>query len=163
MPSHNTFSCKPIGEFVLRYANLSAVSVDPFARDYGVASYTNDLNPETKAEYHMRATDFCEMLSKRGVVADLGIFDPPYSPRQVSECYNGIGLDCGMKDTQTACLYRDVRNVLDKMIPCGGIVLSFGWNSTGMGVKRGYEIMEILMVAHGGAHNDTICVAERKL
>jgi hypothetical protein len=40
--------------------------------------------------------------------------------------------------------------------------LSFGWNSTGMGQKRGYEIIEILIVAHGSAHNDTICMAERK-
>ena len=32
-----------------------------------------------------------------------------------------------------------------------------------MGNKRGYEIIEILLVSHGSAHNDTICVVERKL
>lgn len=42
-------------------------------------------------------------------------------------------------------------------------MLSFGWNSVGMGRKHSFEIVEILMVCHGGMHNDTICVAERKV
>ena len=37
-----------------------------------------------------------------------------------------------------------------------------GWNSIGMGKSRGYEIVEILMVCHGRAHNDTLCVVDRK-
>jgi hypothetical protein len=44
-----------------------------------------------------------------------------------------------------------------------GIVLSFGWNTVGMGKKRGFEILEIMLVCHGGAHNDTICMAERRI
>ena len=31
-----------------------------------------------------------------------------------------------------------------------------------MGTGRGYELVEVMLVAHGGAHNDTICIAERK-
>ena len=31
-----------------------------------------------------------------------------------------------------------------------------------MGVGRELEHLEILMVSHGGTHNDTICVAQRK-
>lgn len=38
-------------------------------------------------------------------------------------------------------------------------MLSFGWNSAGMGLE-GFRRLEILLVAHGGAHNDTICVAD---
>jgi len=33
----------------------------------------------------------------------------------------------------------------------------------GMGKGLGYEIVEILLVCHGSDHNDTICLAERKL
>lgn len=47
------------------------------------------------------------------------------------------------------------------MPACGvqpGRVLSFGWNSAGMG--DGFRHLELLLVAHGGAHNDTICLAE---
>ena len=44
----------------------------------------------------------------------------------------------------------------------GGIVLSCGWNSMGIGKTRGFEIIEILLVAHGGAKNDTIVTVEVK-
>lgn len=33
----------------------------------------------------------------------------------------------------------------------------------GIGKTRGFEIVEILLVAHGGNHNDTIVTVERKL
>jgi hypothetical protein len=31
-----------------------------------------------------------------------------------------------------------------------------------MGLSRSYTMFDVLIVCHGGAHNDTICVAERK-
>lgn len=162
MPSADTFSIKPIGDFVQRYLSASSESVDPFARDKRWASHTNDLNPATAAEHHMDAEEFCLLLAERGVRADLGLFDPPYSPRQISEVYKSVGREVGTAGTQNGALYRRVRDALDRCITPGGVVLSFGWNSSGMGVKRGYQIEEILLVAHGGGHNDTICVAERK-
>lgn len=162
MPNAETFSIKPIGEFVARYLERANYSVDPFARNKRWATYTNDLDPTTTAQWHVDAQTFLEGLAKAGVQIDLGIFDPPYSPRQISECYKSVGLTVGMKETQNGALYKRVRDSLDKITAPGGIVLSFGWNSAGMGIKRGYELLEILLVAHGGGHNDTICVAERK-
>lgn len=32
-----------------------------------------------------------------------------------------------------------------------------------MGLKRGFEIVEILLVAHGSNHNDTIVTVEKKV
>lgn len=32
-----------------------------------------------------------------------------------------------------------------------------------MGIKRDFELLEVLLVAHGAAHNDTIVTVERKL
>lgn len=162
MPDAETFSVKPIGAFVQKYLAASKISVDPFARDREWATHTNDLNPATRAQRHMDAGAFCEALLAEGVRADLGIFDPPYSPRQISECYKSIGLKVGREATQNAKLYRRVRDRLDALISPGGVVLSFGWQSAGMGLKRGYDILEILLVSHGGGHNDTICMAERK-
>lgn len=52
MPSRDTFSIAPIGDFVKRWWCCAGVSVDPFARDHAAATYTNDLNPNTKAQYH---------------------------------------------------------------------------------------------------------------
>ena len=42
----------------------------------------------------------------------------------------------------------------------GGVVLSFGWNSNGMGAPAGFKVVEVLLCRHGGGHNDTICLAE---
>ena len=159
MPAADTFDCKPIAEFVRRY--LLGVSVDPFARNKRWATYTNDLNPETEAEYHMDAEKFLKMLGNDSnrVKADCIILDPPYSPRQISECYAAAGLKAGMKDTQNAALYARVRRAARALCKPGTVVLSFGWNSAGMGEQ--FERIETLLVAHGGAHNDTICVADR--
>ena len=65
-----------------------------------------------------------------------------------------------MRDTQNARLYREVRDFICVLSPAR--VISCGWNSTGMGKARGYEIEEILLVNHGAAHNDTIVMVERK-
>lgn len=157
MPNSNTFDIKPIGEFVARY--LHGVSVDPFAKDSGLATYTNDLNPQTAAQYHMDAVEFLEKLASEGVEADVVIFDPPYSPRQISECYAAVGKKAGMVCTQNAALYAKCRTAIRKICKHGSLVLSFGWNSCGMG--PGWEKEEIMLVAHGGAHSDTICLAER--
>lgn len=163
MPNHETFSIKPIKEFVNKYLKDSKSSVDPFSRDKLLATYCNDLNPNTLAPYHMDAKDFCMRLFWEGVKVDLVLFDPPYSPRQISEMYKSIGKTVTMKDTQSAVLYSTARNAANNLLIKGGICLSFGWSTNGMGKSRGYEIEEILLVAHGGAHNDTICMAERKL
>lgn len=162
MPSGDTFSIAPIYDFVRRWCPSGIESADPFARNTKLARHTNDLNPDTLAEHHMDAADFCHMLAARGVILDAAIFDPPYSPRQISELYKGIGRSVTTADTQNTALYARVRDALDPMIKPGGIVLSFGWNSAGMGKARGYRIEEVLIVCHGGAHNDTICIAERK-
>ena len=109
----------------------------------------------------MQAEEFVFMLHRENVFADLVLFDPPYSPRQISECYKGIGLPVGMKDTQSALLYRKVKDALTMICKPETVVLSFGWNTVGMGKGRGFEIEEIMLCCHGGAHNDTICLAER--
>ena len=163
MPNPDTFSIGPIAMFIERWLDRSGEVVDPFARNSRLGTVTNDLNPETHATYHMEAGDFCDLLIIDGVQASSVIFDPPYSPRQISEVYAAAGLDCGMKETQNSALYKRVRDRLDPLLVAGGIALSFGWNSAGFGKERGYELLEVLLVAHGGAHNDTICVAERKL
>lgn len=156
MPTADTFDCPPIGDLVRKY--LHGVSVDPFARNKRWATYTNDLNPETEAETHMDAVAFLEMLGRAAVKADCVLLDTPYSPRQISECYKAAGIKPGMKDTQNAAFYSRVRTATRRLCKLGTTVLSFGWNSAGMGF--GFETAEILLVAHGGAHNDTICVID---
>lgn len=160
MPSADTFDCPPIRGFVQKYLIKSKTSIDPFSRNKRWATFTNDINPETAAESHLDARTFLEDLENRGIRADLIIFDPPYSPRQIREQYDSAGLKTNGKDTQNAVLYSDCRKHFEKLIVPGGIVLSFGWNSVGMG--KTWEFIEGLLVCHGGAHNDTICLSEKK-
>lgn len=163
MPHGDTFSIKPIGDFVKKWLDKTpwTTGIDMFARNNRLVQLTNDLNPATSAQCHMDAEDFCKQLAGR-VTCQIALFDPPYSPRQISECYKGIGREVTTEDTQNAALYKRVRDALDPLMAPGAIVLSFGWSSNGMGKTRDYSIEEILLVAHGGAHNDTICLAERK-
>jgi len=162
MPSAETFGIKPIGAFVRGYLAKATVSVDPFARNRDWATYTNDINPATSAQSHQDAEAFLADLEAKKVSADLVLFDPPYSPRQVKEHYEAAGLVVTKEDTQSGRLFRRVRDAIDKIVSPGGIVLSFGWQSVGMGTGRKYELIETMLVAHGGGHNDTICIAERK-
>lgn len=161
MPNSDTFSVKPIGEFVKKYLANSKISIDPFARNNRWATYTNDLNTNTLAEYHLDALDFLRKLKKDGIRADLVIFDPPYSPRQLAECYSQVGRKTTTQDTQ-AKSWSDWKDAILEVSSDDATVLSFGWNTVGMGKKRGFKIAEILMVCHGGQHNDTICMAETK-
>jgi hypothetical protein len=157
MPAADTFDVAAIGALVRKY--LRGVSVDPFARNKRWATYTNDLNPATRAEHHMQAPEFLSMLADQGVTADVVLFDPPYSPRQVAECYAAAGVPVTKTATQNAALYAACRREIRRLCKRGTVVLSFGWNTCGMG--SGFRTEELLIVCHGAAHNDTLCLVER--
>lgn len=162
MPNKDTLSIKPIRELAERFIQEGDVVVDPFARNCSIATITNDLDPDTQAEYHMDAVDFCQMLVDDNVAADVVILDPPYSPRQMSECYKKVGMKKGMEGTQNARLYKACKDRLTQILKPGGIAICCGWNSNGFGIGRGYEIIEILLVPTGAAHNDFIVTVENK-
>ena len=158
MPAADTFDCPPLGDLVRRYLRDARVSVDPFARNKRWATHTNDLNPETAAEHHMDAVTFLAGLRGR-VMPDLFIIDPPYSPRQVKEVYDSVGLSVGMQDTQTARLYGRIRDEVNELATDGAVAIWLGWSSVGMGAP--WDLIEMLCVCHGGAHNDTIATVWR--
>jgi len=89
------------------------------------------------------------------------LFDPPYSGRQVSECYKKLEKTITMHDTNSGFLTK-FKKEISRVVKEDGIVVTCGWNSNGIGKKYGFEIIEILMVAHGSSHNDTIVTIEKK-
>ena len=164
MPNAETFSIAPISRLLDRWLSPeieSPVIVDPFARNSARGTVTNDLNPATGAQFHLLAESFVANHVPN-CSADAVLFDPPYSPRQIAECYQQVGRPCSTQDTQNARLYKLVKDGLDRMLKVGGIAICCGWNSMGFGIGRGYEMLEILLVPHGAAHNDTIVTVERK-
>jgi len=161
MPSKNTFDIKPIKELIERYnADINKLSVDPFANKNRIANVTNDLDPQYDTTYNIDAIDFLKLFKDSSV--DLILFDPPYSPRQVSESYKKLGMSVNMQTTQSS-FWGNLKKEVGRVTKKDGVVISFGWNSGGMGKSNGFEIIEILLVPHGGNHNDTIVTVERKL
>lgn len=162
MANKETFKCLPIKLFVEHYLKNSKISIDPFARNYKCCTYTNDLNPKTKAQHHIKAKDFLQMLVDQKVQADLIIFDPPYSIEQCKRSYENFGYKFTYDDSLYVVRWTKEKNLISQLLPKGGIFLHFGWHSNGMGLKRGFTIGELLLVSHGSAKNDTICIAEKR-
>lgn len=157
MPSKHTFTIKPIAELLERYG-VGDGWIDPFAGEYSMAEITNDINPSKPTKYHKDAKDFLEEIEGQFTG---GLYDPPYSLRQIMECYEGFGATVDKKWATTK-FYSDTKTALANKISVGGTCISFGWNSIGLGKKRGFEIIEILLVSHGRLHNDTIVTVENK-
>ena len=160
MASKHTFTIKPIKSLISRYHSVETNSLDPFAGFHSVARLTNDLNPVCPTDYHLEALEFLDFLEDGIRIFDFGFYDPVYSLRQLKECYNSLVKSLTLDHTQT--YFKKCKDVFARLIKTEGIVISFGWSSNGFGIKRGFEIEEILLVAHGGQHNDTICLVERK-
>ena len=163
MPNKNTFEIKPIKDLILKYKSKlpqNAIGVDPFANKNKFATITNDLDPQYDTDYHMDAHDFLRTLEDSS--ADILYFDAPYSPRQVSEVYKKLGRSVNMETTQ-ASYWSKLKTEIGRIVKKDGYVITCSWNSGGIGKKYGFEIVEILLVPHGGWHNDTIVVVERKI
>lgn len=106
----------------------------------------------------MDALDFLKMFNDNSI--DGVLYDPPYSPRQVRECYDNI--DGAIKWDGRMNFWSDTKNEIARIVKPGGKVICFGWNSMGIGLGRGFDMTRILLVPHGGQHNDTICTVEVK-
>ena len=160
MPNSKTFEIKCINKLIHKYFKSDFSSIDPFSNKNRIAKITNDLDPEMDADYCMDALLFLKTFADNSV--DFVLYDPPYSPRQVSECYKKLGKTVNMQTTQSS-FWGNLKKEIARITKSDAIVISFGWNSNGIGKTKGFQILEILNVAHGGQHNDTICTVERKV
>lgn len=159
MPNAWTFAIGPIAELLGRYVKNGKGWIDPFCGRNSPAELKNDMNPEIKADFHLEAISFANKLRKKyqGI-----LFDPPYSFRQISEHYKSLSMKATQMQTSMA-FYEKAKSAFADKIKLGGVAISCGWNSNGFGKARGYEIIEILIVAHGGSKNDTIVTVEKKV
>lgn len=161
MPNGNTFTIKPIKEFVEVEVNKGGVIVDPFANSCKYGTITNDLNPEFDTTHHMDALKFLQSIETES--ADLVLYDPPYSISQASELYKSYGrekLEVNVANMKYWALCKD--NVA-RILKRGGRVICCGWNTNGLGKGRNFEMTAVLIVSHGGSKNDTLVTLEYKL
>lgn len=160
MPNKWTFQIKPIKELLSRYVGDGSGWADPFAGMNSPAQFSNDLNPEMPSATHLEALEFLSGFHDNSV--DGVLFDPPYSYHELLRCYKGIGRTQN-KWGENNDFWSKRKEQIARILRPEHICISFGWNSSGIGKKRGFEIIEILLVCHGGTHYDTIVTVERKL
>lgn len=162
MPSRWTFTIKPIRE-LLRHEVVDGLWCDPFAGMNSPAQVTNDLRPNMPTTFHMPALDF--LKSQPSQHFDGVLYDPPYSPHQVKECYESIDLDVEGRDKMwdgRTTFWSSTMDEVARILKLGGKLICFGWSSMGGSTSRGFEMQRILLVPHGGRKNDTIVTVERK-
>ncbi|KKM77496.1 hypothetical protein LCGC14_1369450 [marine sediment metagenome] len=160
MPSRWTFTIKPIAELLARYVGDGKDWIDPFAGENSPAEFTNDLNEHVKAGHHKDALLWLKELRGLHIGA---LFDPPYSITQAKECYEGYGMNLlDIKPTSME-YWAGVKTEMARLIRVNGIVICCGWTSQGLGMTRGFKMIEILLVPHGGSKNDTTVTVERKV
>jgi len=166
MPNKNTFSILPIknliSDLLLQIASMKPAKIlDPFCNNspFKDKCISNDIDPTIGADFHLDALDFIKQFNTGEV--DMVLFDPPYSPRQVSECYKKMNKTVNMQTTQ-ASFWGNLKKEICRVVRQSGYVVTCGWNSGGIGKKFGFEIIKVLLVPHGGWHNDTIVTVEKK-
>jgi DNA modification methylase len=160
MPNHLTFEMIPVRKLLSELLPLNdKIIIDPFSnRKHKFASITNDIDKSKQTHYNMCALQFLKLFESGSV--DVVLFDPPYSLRQLKEVYSGIGQS--LSHSHTTTFFRDIKDEIKRVVKPGGLVYSFGWSSVGMGNNRNFSKSEILLLNHGGYHNDTIILKERK-
>lgn len=142
MPNHRTFEIAPIKKLIDN-ERIEGLVIEPFPFQSKVDCF----------EYLSKFAD-CSV--------SFGLIDPPYSNRQRSEHYNEQGITINGWYTSAGWTAK-LKDEIARVMKVGGKTITFGWNSSGMGKNRGFELTRILLVCHGGDHNDTICTVETKV
>jgi hypothetical protein len=158
MPNKWTFTIKPIKELLNDITDDYSNWVDPFAGMNSPCGYTNDIRESMPTDNHMCALEFLKSLPDTAY--DGVLYDPPYSMTQAKECYESAGLK---NLAGSMRWWADLKDQIARIVKPDGLVISFGWNSNGMGKKRNFMLDRILLVPHGGSKNDTIVTVEHKL
>lgn len=144
MPNHRTFEIEPIKKLIQEeYPYHGGNKIEPFPFESKVDCF-----------------DYLSKYSNES--GDFGLIDPPYSNRQRSEHYNEKGIEINGWHTGAGWT-RKLKDEVARVMKVGGKTITFGWNSSGIGKKRGFELTRILIICHGGDHNDTICTVEKKV
>jgi len=157
MPNKWSFLMGPVKKILERFVGAGVGWIDPFAGFNSPAEKTNDANVEAPTTHHMDALEFLKSLKSGS--AKGALYDPPYTIEMAKRRYNYMGYT----DTASFATYMaNCKREIARIVELGGVVISLGWNSGGIGMKYGFEIEEIQLLPHGGHHYDTIVTIDRK-
>ena len=145
-----TFESPKIKEWVEN--NCSGLVLNLFAGKtiLNINEVRNDIDESMIAEYHYDALDF--IRNYHGQKFDTVILDPPYSYRKSMEMYNG----------HLNSRFKLIADYLPEKIKDSAKIISFGYHSTFLGRKRGYELIKMCVFAHSGSQHCTIAIIESR-
>lgn len=126
------------------------LAIDPFARNCNWAyPMTNDINPDTRANYNLDAENFLQIAEKGETRYWIGLLDPPFSDRQSKEAYGTSNLYAA-----DAAKMSRISRSLGRCIKPGGYIIKAGFNSSRP--SPAFTLVEVAMVNLGGMRNDVI-------
>ena len=127
---------------------------DPFARNCQIATHTNDIDPNTKAEDHQDALEW--LMRQEDQYFDSVIFDPPFSAIMAERKYPAGHVNIYTVPGYVSKCFEEIVRILKP----GGKVLKLGFNSTRhhplIDLKRGW------IVCFGGNRNDVVMTLWQK-
>jgi hypothetical protein len=134
---------------------LDGYVIDPFARNCKWADITNDLNPNTKAKYHLDAKDFLMMILEKYGANSVKclIFDPPFSNSQYKK-YEKTSQKELINIYSTSGKVKEIFEIAQKLISPGGIIIKLGYNTTKPIFD--YEMTYLSITNFGGNRNDVL-------
>jgi len=150
--THKSHWFKQIWADIVDSENIGVSSglVDPFARNCTIAHpWTNDINADSKAEYHLCALEFLRALNSNTYEGI--IIDPPFSKPMAEKHYEGFGANLYASDSK---LMSKVFRECSRILKHGGFILKFGYNCNRPAV--GFVLKSLWVVNKGGMGNDTI-------
>jgi hypothetical protein len=146
-----TFSNKRIKKWVEDHCENLTLNLFAGKTKLNLSEVRIDSNIDMLANYHMDALQFLREYNHK-IRFHTVLLDPPYAYRKSMEMYGG----------HVASRFKQLKDVILKVLAPGGIVITFGYHSVSMGAVRGFEVEHILLMSHGGAIHDTIATIERQ-
>jgi hypothetical protein len=150
-PKRYTFEQPKLRRWVEGHVEGEALNLFAGRTRLDVNEYRVDIDPEMPADWHGDAAEFLEGFEV--LPFQTVIFDPPYNIRKAREKYGDRWIGKGTK----------LKNLIATKLPIGGVFISLGYDSVGMSKSRGFVKEALCVVCHGGDHNDTLCLVERKV
>ena len=145
---HSKYYKETFDEALKLTSHLKEPIIDLFARDCQWADITNDIDPNTKAKFHLDALDFiqCQKSNSSRMI----LFDPPFSPIQAERYEAG---DTNLYASGPAKISKIYKNTFRVLVP-GGVFVKLGYNSTRP--HKGFKLHSLKVVNFGGSRNDVI-------
>jgi hypothetical protein len=146
-PARYTFEMPKLKSWVESWCTGKTLNLFAGKTLLSIDEYRVDSDKDMPADYHGDAADFVETTDMRFQTV---ILDPPYNLRKSREKYQGRYIGSLTK----------IKRNLPRILDIGGRIISLGYDTVGISNRNGFKKLAIVVVCHGGDHNDTLGVVE---